>query len=93
MQDLLLSNEFRRYRKAQINEIVKFIRPMLLAPFDGHTTAEIKGALDMARKLMKLPQTFPLSGDIKERIRNEMHEDIKEFEVKFIRSHLIDDSR
>ena len=90
MQDLLLSNEFRRYRKAQINEIVKFIKPMIIS-FDN--AAEIKGALDMARKLMKLPETFPLSGDIKERIRNEMHEDMKEFEVKYIRGHLIDDSR
>ena len=93
MQDLLLSNEFRRYRKAQINEVVKFIKPMLLVPFDGHTTAEIKGALDMARKLMQLPQTFPLPEDVKARIKDDMHEDMKEFEVKFIRSHLIDDSR
>ena len=93
MQELLLSDEFRRYRKAQINEVVKFIRPMLIAPFDGHTTLQLKGALDMARKLMKLPDTFTLSKEIKERIKAELVEDMKEFEVKFVRSHLLDDSR
>ena len=93
MQDLFLSDEFRRYRKAQIMEVVNHVRPMVIAPLDGHTTAELKGALDMARKLMRLPGTFKLSNAIKERITDELHEDMKEFEIKFVRSHLIDDSR
>lgn len=54
---------------------------------------ELKGALDMARKLMKLPSTFTLSKEVKERIKAELLEDMKEFEVKFVRSHLVDDSR
>ena len=92
MQELLLSDEFRLYRKAQILEIVKHTRVMLLSP---DNILELKGALDMARKLMKLPGTFKLSTEIKERINDDIHEDMKEFEVKFVRSHLLDgdDSR
>lgn len=88
MQELFLSDEFRRYRKAQIMQIIDHVRPMVLSP-DG--TNELKGALDMARKLIKLPGTFKLAKEIKERIKDEAHQDMKEFEVKFVRSHLIDD--
>ena len=89
MQDLLLSDEFKRYRKAQIMEVVNHVRPMLI----DLSTAELKGALDMARKLIKLPVTFSLSEEIKDQIKDDIHEDMKEFEIKFVRSHLIDDSR
>lgn len=90
MQELLLSDEFRRYRKAQVLEVVNHVRSMILSP---ENTMELKGALDMARKLMKLPSTFTLSKEVKERIKAELLEDMKEFEVKFVRSHLVDDSR
>lgn len=91
MQELLLSDEFKRYRKAQINEIAKYISSMFVSNFNEHSSHEIKGALDMARKIIQLPTTFTLAQDMKQRIKAEIAEDFKEFETKFIRSHLIDE--
>ena len=90
MQELLLSDDFRKYRKAQIKQIVDHVYPMLLS-LEKYQPGEIKGAVDMARKLIKLPLEFNLSKGNKDNIREQIKQDMKEFEVKFVRSHLIDE--
>lgn len=92
MQELLLSNDFRRYRKLMISEIAIHIQSLLNGSFEKTTGFELKGAMDMARKIIRLPTSFTMAKELKDRIKAETMEDFKEFETKFIRSHLIDDS-
>ena len=90
MQELLLSDEFRKYRKAQLAEIVAVIRPLLM----NGNIEEVKGALNMAMRLIKLPITIvtPFGGKTAiENITAMIEEDIKDFHVRFIRSHIMEE--
>lgn len=86
MQELLLSDEFRKYRKAQLAEIVAVIRPLMLSG----KAEEVKGALDMAMRMIKLP--VKLSPDkIKDAVSGMIEEDVNDFHVRFIRSHIMEE--
>jgi len=86
MQELLLSDDFRKYRKAQLAEIVSVIRPLLM----NGNIEEVKGALNMAMRLIKLPMSLT-SDKIKDSITAMIEEDIKDFHVRFIRSHIMEE--
>ena len=86
MQELLQSEEFRTYRKAQLTEIIAVIRPLLLAG----KVEEVKGALDMAMRLIKLPVNLA-PDKIKENMKAMIEEDVKDFHVRFIRSHIMEE--
>ena len=86
MQETLLSDEFRKYRKAQLAEIVAVIRPLMLSG----KVEEVKGALDMAMRMIKLP--VKLSPDkIKDAVSGMIEEDVNDFHVRFIRSHIMEE--
>jgi hypothetical protein len=86
VQELLLSDEFRKYRKAQLAEIVAVIRPLMLSG----KAEEVKGALDMAMRMIKLP--VKLSPDkIKDAVSGMIEEDVNDFHVRFIRSHIMEE--
>jgi hypothetical protein len=63
----------------------------MLLDLEKNHPLEVKGALDMARKIIKLPLELKLSDKTKDNVRNDIKEDFKEFEVKFIKRHLIDE--
>jgi len=82
--EFLLSDEFSRYRKKQIEAIVNHIDL-----FSAVNVDEMKGKLDMARVLIQLPMNIS-DGKNKKAIEDKIKEDIKDFQVRFIKSHLVD---
>lgn len=90
MKELLLSNEFRAYRKQQMNMIVGFLSPRLMNS-TGNDLIELKGAIKMAQKVVQLPETLMKSSKDKKLLATLVAEDMKEFQVRFIRSHLIEE--
>uniref|UniRef100_A0A6M3J157 Uncharacterized protein n=1 Tax=viral metagenome TaxID=1070528 RepID=A0A6M3J157_9ZZZZ len=82
MIEFLLSDEFSRYRKKQIEAIVKHIDI-----FTNVNVDEMRGMLSMARILIKLPGNLT---DGNKAIEDKIKEDIKDFQVRFIKSHLVD---
>lgn len=51
---------------------------------------EVKGALDMAMRMIKLP--VKLSPDkIKDAVSGMIEEDVNDFHVRFIRSHIMEE--
>ena len=88
MKEMLLSDDFARYRKKQIEAIVRHVNL-----FSNPDLREIKGALDMARKLIQLPSMIYEGDDhnfFKE-MDEKVKKDIKEFQVRFVRSHILDE--
>jgi len=86
MQELLLSDEFRLYRKCLIE--------MLVNHFDLFTAtnlAETKGALELARKVIRLPEKLVKNKQPKKLIQAHLDEDIKDFQVRFVRKHIVDE--
>jgi len=90
VRELLLSDEFRKYRKHQIDKIVSVLSPMLMNPKDDDLI-KMKGAIEMAQKLIRLPETLVEGKKDKKTLSALVVEDLKEFQVRFIRSHLIEE--
>jgi len=90
VRELLLSDEFRTYRKHQIKKIVDVLSPMLMNPKDDDLI-KMKGAIEMAQKLIRLPETLLEGKKDKKLLSALVVEDLKEFQVRFIRSHLIEE--
>jgi hypothetical protein len=87
MKEFLLSEEFRRYRKKQVEAIVESIAPDLLSPTHDRVM-EITGALRMAQVLLKLPIRLTDDAKTKVAMRKMYKEDINQFEMSFVRGFL-----
>jgi len=56
--DLLFNDDFRAYRKKELEEGLMLIRELL----DGKCTPDyVKGVLDMLKKIILLPKNFAMS--------------------------------
>ena len=83
MQEMFQSEEFRRYRKAVLEEAVAYLSGMV---WDGNP--ELKGALEMLRRIIKLP--IKLTGN-ELLASNLIQEDIKDFQMRFIKNHIAEE--
>ena len=83
MQEMFQSEEFRRYRKAVLEEAVAYLSGMV---WDG--SPELKGALEMLRRIIKLP--IKLTGN-ELLASNLIQEDIKDFQMRFIKNHIAEE--
>lgn len=90
MQELLRSDEFRAFRKAQIQTIVEHIAPFLFMP-EAYQAGELKGALDLARKLIQLPTKLAKGTESADLIKLMITEDIRDFQARFIKKHITTD--
>jgi len=77
------SKEFRRYRKAVLEEAVAYLSGMV---WDGNP--ELKGALEMLRRIIKLP--IWLTGN-ELLASNLIQEDIKDFQMRLIKNHIAEE--
>lgn len=82
MQDLLLSDDFRRYRKKLIDMIIKEIDLK-----DVSDLSILKGKLEMARKVLKLPEDL-LTGNAKTQANANFVEDFNEVQARFVRAYV-----
>jgi hypothetical protein len=87
MQELLNSDEFRRYRKRLIAEVVDCIDLF----GNNMDPVEVRAALDMARRIIRLPEKIMTGKKQREIMKIKADEDIKEFQVRFIRSHIMEE--
>lgn len=90
MKDFLLTEDFKRYRKKQLEVIANHVTAMLWNA-KGKDFKEIRGALDIARKIIQLPMEIVDGKEEKESMYVIIQSDIKEFETRFIRAHLFDE--
>lgn len=89
MKELLISDEFRQYRKAQIDEIVEALRSMLSS--NNPDPGELKGAMIITKKLLRLPEKLIQGEKGKELMMAMVEEDMKSFHVRFVRSHIMEE--
>lgn len=91
MYEFLTSDEFQRYQRRQIEEVVKYVQQLFLlkTPEDF---LELKGALDMARQLIRLPQKIVKGGDKKKAMIEAMvTKNIIDFNIRFTKQNLMDE--
>lgn len=87
MKELLLSDEFRNYRKKQLGVIVTFISNLLITP---NNYGQIKGALEMAHKIIRLPADVVDWDHEGQSLMNQyIEEDFREFETSYVKKHLL----
>lgn len=79
MIDLLLSDQFARYKKKELRAITEHIWNLMVAG----KIEEAKGAIDMALLVCKYPTKISVSEEVKNRTEGI----IKEFQSNFIRIH------
>ena len=77
MQEMLMSEEFKKYRRKEFEKITKHIWQLMCSS----KIEEAKGCLDIAHMLLKFPEEVS-SGEGVKRRNNEM---IREFQVMFLR--------
>lgn len=73
MKDLIFSDDFSRYRRRQIRLVAEHIKKNL---FTGLNPERLLGSIDMAREMIRLPETIIESKEDKERLNKLVHEDL-----------------
>ena len=84
-QDLIFSDKFSDYRKAEFDEAVKMVGDLFKESADP---VYIKGALDMLKRVITIPVKFAGSKEAEEMASIMIKKDFNEFKAKFIRSFL-----
>lgn len=82
----LLSKDFIDYRKEEIKTGALFFKNILTSP---NTPDYIKGASDMLRAIIKIPQEIAQSSEEKETAEIMLRMSLKEVEVHILRSVLM----
>lgn len=83
LYEFLISDEFERYQKHQVEELVIYLEKLFLLS-TPEEFLEFKGAIDMARRLIRLPQKL-VKGDGKKKkiIEAMVTKNIKELHSRF----------
>ena len=72
MKDLIFSEDFARYRRKQIEAVAEYVKSNL---FDADPRTMF-GAIEMARRLVRLPEKICQSKEDKEKLNKLIHEDL-----------------
>ena len=81
-KDLLISEDFKRYRKAQAKAIVLQIKNLL---FSNSDSKELRGAIEMARKIIRLPESLTEDKNIQDALNRMIQEDLNQIAVELTR--------
>jgi len=87
VRELLLSDSFRKYRRRQVEAVCDAVHVFELR--DNEDAMQLKGALEMARILIRLPEKLLPKPDEQEQIQLDVIEDIKAVEIGILRKHLM----
>ena len=85
LKELVTSADFCRYRKEQVRTIVEYIRPKL---FKGEDLDKLAGALEMANRLIRLPEEVCTDKEAKLQIDKAIQEDYARIVVEMVREVL-----
>ncbi len=81
-KDLLTSEDFKRYRKAQAKAIVVQVKNLL---FSNTDPKELRGAVEMARKIIRLPESLTEDKSIRDALNRMIQEDLNQIAVELVR--------
>jgi len=84
-KEILLTNEFKAYRKRQVKEIARMVHAELKSePSPDY----LKGLLDMARRIIKLPSILIKDEKLNQELDKLLTEDITDLTVEMVREQL-----
>jgi len=84
LNELFMGDEFSRYRRAMVQNIIDFIGKSLFTS-NREDLIEIKGALKLARRLIQLPSKMSSSDGV----RSKTMEDLNRVQAQFVIQHLV----
>lgn len=91
--NFLKTNEFRDYRKKQVEAIAISIENLLyktvIGPEGVETINNIDGQLSMAKTLLKLPEQLTKDGELSELLEIQLIEDIANLTKALMRQRLV----
>jgi len=82
LKDLITSPDFKAYRKAQVRVVASHIKAGIYGDTDPKT---IKGALEMARLLIRLPETLSGDKEIIDELNRNVQEDLTTIATEIVR--------
>ena len=82
LNDLLVSEDFKRYRKAQAKAIVVQVKNLL---FSNTDPKELRGAVEMARKIIRLPEDLTEDKNLQGELNRMIQEDLNQIAVELTR--------
>ena len=83
-KETLLTPEFKAYRKRQVKEIANMVHAELKTPDPIY----LKGMLDMANKIMKLPSILINDEELNAELDKLLTEDITNLTMELVREQL-----
>jgi len=86
LHELYTSDEFGRYRKKLIAEVVNYVKIHL---FD--TTAElseVRGALEMARRVVRMPEKIGGTQEYIKEVSRIIEKDLNDIYASIVKAHL-----
>ena len=86
-KELVQLEEFRAYRQAEISAAADFLHQIWVKGDPQY----IRGALDAIGKVLKVPESFAVAQETKEFVGTLINRDFADFEVKFLRKHLVEE--
>ena len=86
IQELIFSDEFRRYRREELKVAVNFIKDRIFD--DSLDKAELKGGLEIIRKIVKIPAGFSLSEANKAKVNEMVIEDLNWVNAQLVRQSI-----
>lgn len=86
MKDFLVSPEFDKYRKKQLEKVVGFLQARMFESIPD--VLFIAGALEMARIFIRLPEELTTDKTVIERIQQHIQEDLNRISIELVRGKL-----
>ena len=83
-KETLLTNEFKAYRKRQVGEIARLIH----AELKNASSDYLRGLLDMANKIIKLPSTLIKDEKLNLELNRLLTEDLTDLTINLVREQL-----
>lgn len=88
LREEVLSADFPGYRKVILKEAARFVQEYSC----GQTNSQyVQGAMDVVRRIIKIPEMAAKTEEQKEIIRKRIAEDFAVFEVEYLRKALMDE--
>lgn len=85
---LILSNDFKQYRKKQLAEAVGYIHGLIKKSyFQTVTPEELSGALEMANRLIRLPLKLIDDNATKDELNKQIQEDLIGLSTSLVRQY------
>ena len=88
--ELIFSDDFKEYRKQQLTEIVKHVSSIIQGGIysEVRAHAELKGALDLAMRIIRLPAKLVNNEKYAEQLDKTIREDLVNISTFLVREYL-----